>query len=780
VSNEPTGAKPAQEGELDWLAVEPVRGGGVRGTTLLKRIFVGRPRPTRELEDTLLSKFLALPIFSSDPISSVAYATEAAMVVLVGVSASALHLVFPLSIVIAILLGIVALSYTQVVRAYETSGGAYVVAMDNFGVVPALVAAAALLVDYILTVSVSVAGGIFAITSAVPSLAGWNVKLCVLSIALITFVNLRGVRESGFAFALPTYGFIVSMLVLILVGLFQTIHGSPPHAVVPDQIPAGAEAVGAFVLLRAFASGSSALTGVEAIANGVNAFRRPQSSNAAKTLLMMASIAIFLFLGVSYLAVQVHARPSASVSVLSEIANAVFPPSSTAHFMFWVIQVFTFGILILAANTSYQGFPRLAAIMARDGFFPRQFSNLGDRLVFSNGVVVLALLATTLILIFSANVNSLIHLYVLGVFTAFTISQAGMVRHWFRVRDPGWRGRATLNGVGCAATGLVGVIVIVTKFTEGAWAVVVAIPILVVLFLWISRHYDVVSRRLRKGANAVLAQPVRSRTVLLYIERLDPATRAALWYAQTIANGDLRAIHVPFEGSDPGIKPRFFRVAQGNPHLEVIGAGQRPLDAVLDYVWELPHGESDFVTVVIPELFQHQSLYTAFMHRTTFSLKLRLLSEPGVVVTDVTRVLDKQREFAEPTRASCIVPVSGVTAASLRAVRYAETLGLADTRAMFLAFDDADREAMLDDWHSHGISMPLEIVEATHRDLGRPLLARIRQITVQPDAVAVVVMPELIVRGVDRMLHNQRALYLKRLLLFEPNVILASVPYQFV
>jgi hypothetical protein len=197
-------------------------------------------------------------------------------------------------------------------------------------------------------------------------------------------------------------------------------------------------------------------------------------------------------------------------------------------------------------------------------------------------------------------------------------------------------------------------------------------------------------------------------------------------------------------------------------------------------VWELPHGESDFVTVVIPELFQHQSLYTAFMHRTTFSLKLRLLSEPGVVVTDVPRVLDKQREFAEPTRASCIVPVSGVTAASLRAVRYAETLGLADTRAMFLAFDDADREAMLDDWHSHGISMPLEIVEATHRDLGRPLLARIRQITVQPDAVAVVVMPELIVRGVDRMLHNQRALYLKRLLLFEPNVILASVPYQFV
>jgi len=443
------------------------------------------------------------------------------------------------------------------------------------------------------------------------------------------------------------------------------------------------------------------------------------------------------------------------------------------------VQVFTFAILILAANTSYQGFPRLAAIMAEDGFFPRQFSNLGDRLVFSNGVLVLALLATALILAFSANVNSLIHLYVLGVFTAFTISQAGMVRHWYRHQGPGWHGRALLNGIGGAATGLVGVIVIVTKFTEGAWAVVVAIPLLVLMFLAIGRHYSLVSRRLRRGASAVLALPVRSRTVLLYVERLDPSTRTALWYAQTIANGDLHAIHVPFEGSDPGIKPRFFRVARGNPHLEVLTSGQRPLDAVLDYVWQLPHGESDFVTVIIPEMFGRPSLLTALIHQTTFSLKLRLLSEPGLVVTDVPRVLEKQQQFVEPKRASCIVPVSGVTAASLRAVRYAETLGLVDTHALFLAFDESDAREMRSDWERHGIAMPLEIVEATHRDLGRPLLARLRQITADPDAVAVVVMPELVVRGVDRLLHNQRAFYLKRLLLFEPNVVLASVPYQF-
>ena len=764
--------------ETDWQDIEPVRGGGIRSTALFKRLVIGRPRPSRELEDTLLSKFLALPIFSSDPISSVAYATEAAMVVLIGVSLKSLDLVFPISIVIAVLLGIVALSYTQVVRAYETSGGAYVVAKDNFGTLPALVAGAALLVDYVLTVSVSVAGGILAITSAFPGLEGWNVRLCVLAIVLITFVNLRGVRESGIAFALPTYGFIVAMLVLIGVGMVECLDGSPPHAVATNPLPAGTGAVTLFVLLRAFASGSSALTGVEAIANGVSAFKKPQAANAARTLLMMASVAIVLFLGVSFLAVQMDARPSSSVSVLSEIANATFPAGSAAHFMFWVIQVFTFGILILAANTSYQGFPRLAAIMARDGFFPRQFSNLGDRLVFSNGVLVLATIATALIIVFGADVNSLIHLYVLGVFTAFTLSQAGMVKHWFRTRAPRWKISALINGIGALATGLVGVIVIATKFTEGAWAVVVAIPVLVVLFKTTRRHYDIVGRRLRRGAKAVLAQPMRNRTVLLYVERLDPATRTALWYAQTIAKEDLRAVHIPFEGSDPGIKARFFRIGDGKPHLEVLPAQDDAIDAVLDYIWELPHGESDVITVVIPELFRRPSLLAAFLRRTTFSLKLRLLSEPGIVITDVPRVLDESREYVEPRRATCVIPIAGVSAVSLRAVRYAETLGLHDTHALYLSYDEADAARMREDWLRNGTATPLRVAQATHRDLGRPLLAHLREITADPEAMAVVVMPELVVRGVDRLLHNQRALYLKRLLLFEPRVILASVPYQ--
>jgi amino acid transporter len=359
---------------------------------VLRRAVVGRPMATGELEETLLPKTLALPIFASDPLSSVAYATESAMVVLLGVGAAALHLVFPISIAIAVLLAIVVASYRQTVRAYETSGGAYIVAKENLGTLPSLVAAAALLTDYVLTVAVSIAAGIFAITSFAPSLAGHKVALSFACVALIAVVNLRGVRESGLAFALPTYAFVSSMFVLVIVGLAKTMFGQTPHAVVPHPLPAGAGAVTVFVVLRAFSSGSTALTGVEAIANGVNAFRRPHGKNAAATLAVLGTIAIVLFLGVSFLAVRYHARPSETDSVVSQIARATFPSGSSVSFMYYLVQAFTLAILIFAANTSFQGFPRLSALLARDRFAPRQFTNLGDRLVFSNGVLVLTVL----------------------------------------------------------------------------------------------------------------------------------------------------------------------------------------------------------------------------------------------------------------------------------------------------------------------------------------------------------------------------------------------------
>ena len=372
-----------------------------------------------------------------------AYATEAALAVLVVASVSSAHLVFPISIAISALLLIVALSYRQGIAVYQSSGGSYVFAKENLGTVPALVAAASLLTDYVLTVAVSVAAGIFAITSVFPTLAPHKVALSLACILVLTLGNLRGVRESGFLFAFPTYGFIASLYAVLGVGVVKTLLGDPPVATVPHPVAVGTGTLTLFVLLKAFASGSAALTGVESISNGVTAFRHPQSRNAGKTLLVMAGIAITLFLGVSYLAVEMHARPSSTDSVLSQVARGVFPAGSTASAIYYLVQAFTLAILVLAANTSYQGFPRLGALLARDGFFPRQFSNLGDRLVYSNGIVVLAGIAAALIVAFRADVDSLIHLYVIGVFTAFTLAQAGMVRHWQKTRERKLEGART-------------------------------------------------------------------------------------------------------------------------------------------------------------------------------------------------------------------------------------------------------------------------------------------------------------------------------------------------
>jgi amino acid transporter len=745
---------------------------------VVKRALIGRPRSTAELEDTLLSKKLALPIFASDPLSSVAYATEAALVVLVAASAGAAHLVFPISIAIAAVLAIVVLSYTQTVQAYATSGGAYVVARDNLGTLPSLVAAAALLVDYILTVAVSVAAGVLAITSTAPSLASHKVGLSLLFVVLLTLVNLRGVRESGIAFALPTYSFVAVMYVMIATGIGKCVVSGCPQAHVPSPIALGAGSVGVLVVLRAFSSGASALTGVESISNGVGAFRPPQGLNAAKTLVAMGVMAITLFLGVSYLAVRMHARPSNTVSVISEIARATFPASSAFSVLYYLVQALTFAILVLAANTSYQGFPRLAAVLARDRYFPRQFVNLGDRLVYSNGIVVLAGVAAFLIWIFKADVNALIHLYVIGVFTAFTLSQSGMVRYWQRHKNPGWRKAAVINGAGATATGIVALLVIQTKFLAGAWAVTVAIPLLVAGCYLINRHYRKVGRRLRAGVSAVAAAPPATNQVVLYVESFDAALQEAVWFARQIAGDDFRAIHVPGPHSDTGIRPRFRQLTDLRPDLEIIQRENGRVDAVIDYLWALPRGESNFVTAIIPEEFRRASMLAAITRRTEFSLKVRLLTEPGVVISDVPVLARRGAVWRPPKRAVCRVLVSGAHAASMRAVNYAGTLGLPDTRALFFAFEADEADRIRSEWRVRTMPIPLEVEEAHYRDLGDPLLRHLRSITADPDAIAVVVMPELIFTGPQRLLHNQRALYIKRLLLFEPRVILTSVPYR--
>jgi amino acid transporter len=751
-----------------------------RRTPRLKRVVVGRPMASDEMEETLLPKWLALPIFASDPLSSVAYATEAALVVLIGASAASAHVVFPVALAIASLLAIVVLSYRQTVQVYESSGGAYVVAKENLGRLPSLVAAAALLTDYVLTVAVSVAAGVLALTSAVPSLRGHELTLSLACVLLIAIANLRGVKEAGILFALPTYGFVASIFALVGVGLARCADGTCPQAAAPHPLASGVGAVTAFVVLRAFASGSTALTGVEAIANGVNAFRRPHGRNAATTLLVLGTIAIAMFVGVSWLAVHVHARPSATgtPSVLSEIARAVFPSSSALGFMYWAVQALTLAILVLAANTSYQGFPRLAALLARDRFFARQFTNLGDRLVFSNGIIVLTAIAMALLWVYDASVDSLIHLYVIGVFTAFTLSQAGMVRYWLRTRDLGWRRKIVINAVGSTATGVVTLVVIWTKFAEGAWLVTVAVPLLVVSFLGINRHYRRFARRLRAGMGAVVAARRPTNEVLLAVDSIDVATEGALWYARQIAPPDsIRAVHRPGRHTDSGIRARWFEFAE-QPRLEILPTAEGRVQPLLEEVWSLPRGESDFVTVVVPEQFRRASLLSA-AGATSFRLKLRLLSEPGVVVTDVPAVTDRRGpEGRTPSTLAVRVLVANVHAGSLRALAYAQSLGVEDTRAVSFAFDAEEAAKVRAGWAGAGIQMPLDLHEAAYRDIGAPLLGYLRELTAQPDTVVNVVMPEVVVRGWARVLHNQRALYIKRLLLFERHVILSSVPYQ--
>jgi hypothetical protein len=591
---------------------------------------------------------------------------------------------------------------------------------------------------------------------------------------LIVLANLRGVRESGLLFALPTYLFVAAVGVLVVAGVVELATGHAHHAVVPHALPVGTGTITLFVLLRAFSSGSTALTGVEAIANGVNAFRKPHGKNAAATLAILGSIAIFLFLGVSYLAVHLHARPSSTASVVSQIARAVFPSGSAASFMFYAVQGLTLLVLILAANTSFQGFPRLSALLARDGFAPRQFTNLGDRLVFSNGMLVLATVAGLLLWIYGADTNALIHLYVIGVFTAFTLSQAGMVRYWFTRGGSRWRAKALVNGVGATATGVVALVVIYTKFAGGAWLVTVAIPVLVVGMLGVRRHYERLARRLRAGAEAVVAAPPAHNTTLLVVEQIDEAAERALRIARAISSDEVRVIHVPARGTDPGIRSRWFKLA-GEP-LEALDPKLGVTEAVLEQVWRLPRSESDFVTVVVPELFDKRSLGAQARRPRELALKFRLLSEPGVVVADVPVV--RGSDEPEPRRLIARVLVSGVNAVSMRAVNYAGTLDVVDVRAVHFAFSTEDAEAIRAEWRHHGPRIPLEIVDAPYRDVGRPLLSYLRELTDEDGTEVLVLMPELYTRGWRRLLHNQKALYVKRLLLFEPHVILASVPYQ--
>jgi amino acid transporter len=732
-----------------------------------------------ELQHTLLPKVIALPIFSSDALSSVAYASQEILLVLTTISVAATHLIIPIAVAVATLMAIVVVSYRQTVRAYPSGGGAYIVAHENLGAYPGLLAAAALLIDYILTVAVSITAGADAIISAAPELDHVKVEIAIAFVLFITLANLRGVRESGIVFSIPTYGFVGSIYVLITIGFVRCIGGCPSAESAHLHLAGGA-ALTLFLLLRAFTAGTSALTGVEAISNGVPAFRFPQSKNAATTLAVMGAISITMFLGISALARGTHVIYSEHLedqrTVIAQVAAAIFG----GGFFFYVVQIMTAAILILAANTAYQDFPRLASILARDRFMPRQFLNRGDRLVFSNGIVILASLASLLIWVFDADINRLIQLYLVGVFISFTLSQIGMVVHWQKTHEPGWGRSAAINLFGGVVTGVVLCVVIATKFSHGAWIVITAIPLLVLLMRTIHAHYTELAAALARPPDRSQTKRSAEQHIVLYMDRLDAASARAVGYARSVRPSSITAITTSVASLGA-----WNRLAPEIP-IEVISGPGPTFKRVRDYLTEYRAGipGDDFLTVMTPEVMEGAGLSEVILHPGIHRLKAQLVGLPDIQVMDIP-VLEREIDPAvdqarEPVRNYAVVLVGALHNASRQAIEYAETLRPTDLRALSFGLDPEDTQRLGDQWLEERIQHPLEIDDSPFRDVARSLVQYIRPFRPNGvDRVVTVVLPEfLVTKRRHHFLHGKTALVIKRHLLFEPGVVTVSVPYH--
>src|SRR5713101_7351493 len=601
----------------------------------IKRLLVGPPMPLAQARHERLGKAVALAVFASDPLSSVAYATEEILLVLVLAGPAALSYSLPVAIGIAALLAVVVVSYRQTVQAYPQGGGAYLVAKDNLGIFPALAAAAALLTDYVLTVSVLVVAGEAALTSAFPALFPHRVTLSVLAVVGVTLGNLRGVRESGRMFAAPTYFFTVSILGMVGYGLIASKLGLLPEAPYESH-PPGLEGISLFLLLRAYAAGCTALTGVEAVSNGVPALRPPEGRNAQAVMTWLGVISITMFLGITYLAFDFGIVPGGDETVVSKVARRVFGPS----LMYYAIQTATMLILLLAANTSYADFPRLSSILARDRYMPRQFSSQGDRLVFSNGILILSGFAIALIVVFQGDTHALLPLYAIGVFISFTLSQSGMVRRWLRLKEKGWRWRVWVNGVGAVVTAIVLLTLAVTKFVEGAWIVVVVIPFLVVTFIVMHRHYDEVARELSLEG---LDEPPRfQHTVLVLIGDVHRGVVRAVQYARTLApTATVRAVYVE---TDPArtarLEEKWGKWGLGVPLVVLTSPYRSLLRPLLDYLDQIQsRGDEQMVTIVLPEFLPRHWWQHVLHNQTALLVKGALLFRKNTVVADVPYLL---------------------------------------------------------------------------------------------------------------------------------------------
>ena len=627
------------------------RSGFGRVVSNIKRLLIGAPLASEQAVHERLTKFKALAVLSSDAISSVAYATEAILFSLVAAGSGNLGVTLPISLAIVGLLSIVAISYRQTIPAYPNGGGSYIVAKDNLGTLPGLVAAASLMIDYVLTVAVSVSAGVGALVTLFPALSPTTdvVIIDVVLVLAITVVNLRGVRESGSIFAVPTYVFIVSALLLIAVGLLKSFFLQHHPLIGQFQYVAATEPLSIFLILKSFAAGCSAMTGVEAISNGVPAFKKPETRNAARTLTWMAVILGTLFIGITLLATSYHveANAASNPTVIGQVAHQVF--RGPLFFMYPVFQFATLLILTLAANTSYADFPRLASLLARDDFLPHQFAFRGDRLAFSIGIVFLALLASVLLIVFKGDTTQLINLYAVGVFMSFTLSQGGMVRHWWRLRreSKGWQRKLAINGLGAFTTLLVSVVIASTKFLEGAWIVVLLIPLLVLMFLGINRHY----RRVEGERTTDI--PVHPRDIhhrlIVPIAGLDRASIQSLAYARSISPL-VTAVHVAVDINDANVVRANWQRWQKQlaedeeTHLVIIESPYRslarPLLAYIDTVHEL--FPSDTLTVILPEFVVAHWWEHLLHNQTALRLKAALLFRPGIVVTNVPQHLSSR------------------------------------------------------------------------------------------------------------------------------------------
>jgi amino acid transporter len=597
----------------------------------VKRVLVGRPLPTAQARHERLSKTTGLAVFASDNLSSVAYATEEILRVLVLAGVAALTLAMPIGIAIAAVIAIVIYSYRQTILAYPQGASDYIVAKDNLGTLPGLTAGGALLIDYTLTVAVSISAGIAALTSAFPVLFPYRVILCVAAITLITVGNLRGLRESGKLFAAPSYLFIAGFMSLIAGGFIQYWRAGAPVLVEASPVTPALEVVSAALILRAFASGAVALTGIEAVADGVTAFKPPEVKNARTVLAVLGVIMVVLFLGTTGLAALYGVVPREEETVISQLARMVFGTGA----LYYGIQGISMVILVFAANTAFADFPRLAFFMARDGYLPRPFGNRGDRLVFSNGIVLLSLVAAVLVWIFDGSTHALIPLYAVGVFTSFTLSQASMVRRWFRLRPARWWLKASVNGLGALTTGLVLIDVAAAKFIHGAWIVIVLIGLLIMAFGTIKRHYAEVAVQL--SMDGLEPPPPMSHTVLVLVGDLHRGVVKAIQYAQSLSPG-AKAVFVE---TDPArtrrLEEKWGKWGLGVPLIVLSSPYRSLLGPLLDYIDHLQHqrGENHIVTIILPEFIPAKWWQHLLHNQTALLIKGSLLFRKNIIVTDV-------------------------------------------------------------------------------------------------------------------------------------------------